>query len=193
MARPGRSQVMDAGVIVAIISAASAVVVAVITALLGLRSYRRQKDVDRTEELRKERAKAYSEYLSAYAETERWRGISGKEKEFGEALLNYSQNYSALFNIAVDKVIRPTSSFHEFVFVERYGDWVWEKWLAEWKLRHAAMLVAMREDAFVQETDIAANELAERLPWYTDWDIAEKSQQEIPTGSSSAGPPAEDQ
>jgi hypothetical protein len=183
---------MDAGVIVAIISAASAVIVAVITALLGLRSYRRQKVVDREEELRKERAKAYSAYLSAYAETERWRGVGGKEKEFGEALLNYSQHYSALFNIAVDDVIRPTSSFHEFVFVERYGDWVWEEWLAEWKLRHAAMLVAMREDAFVQETDIAADELAERLPWYTDWDIAEKSQQEIPTGSS-AEPPKEDQ
>jgi hypothetical protein len=142
--------------------------------------------------LRKERAKAYSAYLSAYAETERWRGVGEKEKEFGEALLNYSQNYSALFNIAVDNVIRPTSSFHEFVFVERHGDGVWETWLAEWKLRHAAMLVAMREDAFVQETDIAANELAERLPWYTDWNISEKSQQEIPTGSP-AEPPKEDQ
>jgi hypothetical protein len=183
---------VDAGVIVAIISAASAVIVAVITALLGLRSYRRQKAVDREEELRKERAKAYSAYLSAHAETERWRGVDGKEKEFGEALLNYSQNYSALFNIAVDDVIRPTSSFHQFVFVESHGDWTWEDWLAEWKLRHAAMLVAMRKDAFVQETDIAANELAGRLPWYTDWNIAEKSQQEIPTGSS-AQSPAENQ
>ena len=73
---------MDTGVIVAIISAASAVVVAVITALLGLRSYRRQKAVDREEELRKERAKAYSAYLSAYAETERWKGVDGKEKEY---------------------------------------------------------------------------------------------------------------
>ncbi len=45
---------MDAGIIVTIISAASAVIVAVITALLGLRSYRRQKAVDREEDLRKE-------------------------------------------------------------------------------------------------------------------------------------------
>jgi hypothetical protein len=185
-------KVVDAGIIVAIISAASAVILAVITALLGLRSYRRQKAVDREEDLRKERAKAYAAYLSTYTETERWRGVSGKQKEFGEALLKYSKNYSALFNVAVDSVIRPTSKFHEFVFVESHGDWTWEKWLAEWKLRHAAMLVAMREDAFVQDTDIAADELAERLPWYTDWDIAEKSQQEIPTGSS-AEPPKEDQ
>ncbi len=183
---------MDAGVIVAIISAASAVAVAVLTALFGLRSYRNQKDVDREEELRKERAKAYAAYLSTYAETERWRSIPKKQEEFGKALLTYSQNYSALFNIAGDKVIRPTSSFHEFVFVERHGDWAYDRWLAQWKLRHAAMLVAMREDAFVQETDIAAEELAERLPWYTDWDIAEKSQQEIPTGSP-AEPPKEDQ
>jgi superfamily II DNA or RNA helicase len=27
-------------------------------------------------------------------------------------------------------------------------------------------------------------ELAERLPWYTDWNIAEKFQLEIPTSSS---------
>jgi hypothetical protein len=177
-------KLVDAGVIIAIISAASAVSVAAVTALFGLSSYRRQKAVDRSEELRKERSKAYSAYLSAYAETERWRGVSGKEKEFGEALLKYSKCYSALFNVAVDSVIRPTSSFHEFVFVESYGDWPWEKWLAEWKLRHAAMLVAMRTDAFVQVSDLAAEELAERLPWYTDWNIAEKSQQEIPTGSS---------
>ena len=182
---------MDAGVIVAIISAASAVGVAALTALLGLLSYRRQKSVDREDELRKERSKAYSAYLSAYAETERWRGVDGKEKEFGEALLAYSKQYSALFNIAVDSVIRPTSSFHEFVFVESHGDWAWEKWLAEWKLRHAAMLVAMREDAFVQTTDLAAGELAERLPWYTDWNIAEKSQQEIPTSSSTESPSEE--
>jgi hypothetical protein len=179
---------VNTGVIVAIISAASAVLVAITTALLGLRSYRRQKAVDREEELRKERAKAYAAYLSTYTETERWRGVGGKEIEFGEALLNYSQNYSALFNVAVDRVIRPTSRFHEFVFVESHGDWTWNKWLAEWKLRYAAMLVAMREDAFVQTTDIAADELAERLPWYTDWDIAEKSQQEIPTGSSAEIP-----
>ncbi len=179
---------MDAGVIVAIISAASAVVVAVITALLGLRSYRRQKAVDREEELRKERAKAYAAYLSTYAETERWRSIPKKQEEFGKALLTYSQNYSALFNVAVDSVIIPTSRFHEFVFVENNSDWTYDRWLAEWKLRYAAMLVAMREDAFVQKTNISAGELAGRLPWYFDWDIAEKSQQEIPTGSPVESP-----
>jgi hypothetical protein len=87
--------------------------------------------------------------------------------------------------------IRALPSFHEFVFVESHGDWTWDKWLAEWKIRHAAMLVAMRQDALIQATDIAADELAGRLPWYTDWDILEKSQQEIPTGSS-AESPAED-
>lgn len=176
---------MDAGVTVAIITAASAVAVAAVTALFGLFSYRRQKAVDREEELRKERSKAYSAYLSAYAETERWRGVGGREKEFGEALLSYSKTYSALFNIAVDSVIRPTSSFHEFVFVERHSDQTREEWLAEWKLRHASMLVAMRKDAFVQASDLAAEELAGRLPWYTDWNIAEKWQQEIPAGGSS--------
>jgi hypothetical protein len=46
----------------------------------------------------------------------------------------------------------------------------------------------MREDAFVQKTDISAGEFAGRLPWYFDWDIAEKSQQEIPTDSPVESP-----
>ena len=80
--------------------------VAAVTALFGLHSYRSQKKVNREEELWKERVKAYSAYLSAYAETERWKGVDGKEKEFGEALLKYSQADSALFNVVVDDVIR---------------------------------------------------------------------------------------
>ena len=188
-----RVKVVDAGVIVAIISAASAIVVAALTALFSLRSYRNQKVVDREEELRKDRAKAYLGYLSAYAETEKWRGgggvaKEGKEKEFGESLLNYNKSYSALFNIAVDPVIRPTCSFHEYVFVESHGDLPWEEWLGEWKHRHAAMLVAMRQDAFVQGTDITAEELAERLPWYRYAKITQYSQQEIPSGSSAETP-----
>jgi hypothetical protein len=135
-------KVVDAGVIAAIIGAISAVAVAVLTALFGLRAYRNQKAidreeyrtqkaVDREEELRKERAKAYAAYLFAYAETERWRGVKGKEKEFGEALLSYSKNYSALFNVAEDSVINPTSSFHEFVFVEHNSDWDYYRWVTE--------------------------------------------------------------
>ena len=91
---------------------------AAVTALFGLHSYRNQKKVNREEELWKERVKAYSAYLSAYAETERWRGVDGKEKEFGEALLKYSKADSALFNVVVDDVIIPTSRFHEDVFAE---------------------------------------------------------------------------
>jgi hypothetical protein len=164
-----------------VIGAISAIAVAVVTAMVGLRTYPRQKAVDREEELRKARSKAYEAYLSTYAETERWRGVTGKEKEFGEALLSYSKNYSALFNVAEDSVIRPTSSFHEFVFVENNSDWDYYRWVTEWKRRHAAMLVAMRRDAFVQTTAISEEELAERLPWVFDWDIGAKSHEEIPT------------
>ena len=83
---------MDAAIVVAIIGAASDLAVAAVAALLSLISFRSQKDFDRKEESRAGRAKAYSEFLSAYAETERWRGVAGKEKEFGGALLDYSRS-----------------------------------------------------------------------------------------------------
>jgi hypothetical protein len=45
------------------------------------------------------------------------------------------------------------------------------------------MLVAMRTDAFVDTTEISEEALAERLPWYFDWDVTAKSQEEMPTKS----------
>jgi hypothetical protein len=176
-------KLVDAGVIAAIIGAISAVAVAIVTAILGLHTYPRQKAVDRSEELRKERGKAYAEYLSAYAEAERWRGVAGKEKEYGEALLAYSKKYGALFNVAVDSVLLPTTRFHEFVMVEDNSTLSYEEWVTEWKRRYAEMLVAMRTDAFVDTTEISEEALAERLPWYFDWDVAAKSQEEMPTKS----------
>jgi hypothetical protein len=185
---------MDAAVVAAIIGAGSAIAVAIVTAFLGLRSYRYQKQVDRREyseqkavdreeELRKDRGKAYAAYLSANAEMERWRGIAGKEQEFAEALVEYSKNYSALFNVAKDEVLRPAAAFHEFALVQNNSDWEYDKWVAEWKDRYATMLLAMRKDAFVQQTAMSEGELAERLPWYFDWDINAKSQEEVPTAT----------
>jgi hypothetical protein len=172
---------VDAGVIAAIIGAISAVAVAIVTAILGLHTYPRQKAVDRREELRKERGKAYADYLSTYAETERWRGVTEKEKEYGEALLAYSKKYGALFNVADDSVLLPTTRFHEFVMVEDNSNWSYEEWVTEWKHRYAAMLVAMRRDAFIDTTELSEEALAERLPWYFDWDVKAKSQEELPT------------
>jgi hypothetical protein len=60
--------VVDAGVIAAIIGAISAVAAAVLGGIFGLRTYPRQKDIDRKEKLREERAKTYAAWLSAYAE-----------------------------------------------------------------------------------------------------------------------------
>ena len=46
--------------------------------------------------------------------------------------------------------------------------------------RYAKMLLLMRKDAFVAETAMSEDELAKRLPWYFDWDIKAKSQEEVP-------------
>jgi hypothetical protein len=175
---------MDAGIISAIVGGISglggAVLTALVTALLGLKTYRKQKQVDRDEELRRERAKAYTAYLSAYAKTERWRGVEGREKEFADALLRYSSSYSAVLNIGSNRVFETIARFHNFVFLEDNSDWDFTRWRTEYKLRYAAVLLEIR-NAIVEDYDISAEEIAGSLPWDIQWNISEKSHSEVPT------------
>ena len=175
---------MDAGIITAIVGGilglAGAALTALVTAVVGLRTYRKQKQVDRDEELRKERAKTYTAYLSAYAETERWRGVQGRETEFADALVHYSSSYSAVLNIGSNKVFEPIAKFHSFVFLESNPDWDFSQWRTEYKRRYAAVLVEIR-NAIVEDYDISAEEFAGSLPWDIQWDVSEKSHNEVPT------------
>lgn len=170
---------MDAGQIVgivtALIGAGSALVVAVLGGIFGFITYPRQKAVDRKEELRKERAKAYAEVLAAYAETERWYGVKGQEDIFAEAFLKYSQAYSALFNVADNKVLNPATKFHEFVWVRAPADLDDKQWEEKWRSLYAAMLVEMRDDAFIGQNNVKVNDIVQRLPWYFDWHTEQKA------------------
>jgi hypothetical protein len=66
----GGVKVVDAGIVAALIGAVAAIAVVLVTAVVGLRTYPRQKEVERREELRKGRGTAYGEYLAAYADVE---------------------------------------------------------------------------------------------------------------------------
>jgi hypothetical protein len=166
--------------IVVIVSALIAAVAGLgavgLTAFLGLLTYPKQKDIDRKEDLRKGREKAYAEYLAAYAEVQRFRGVPGKDEDFAKAQVKYSQTYSALFNLADNNVLRPTSEFHEFLYADT-SDLPPERWAREWIRLYTEMLVQMREDAFVGESTVTEQEIASRLPWYFDWPAETNAQE----------------
>jgi hypothetical protein len=164
-------------IVTAIIAGGAAVVAAVIGGIFSFRTYPNQKKADREEEERKARATAYSGLLVAYAETERWYGVSGQEDKFAEAFLKYSQAYSALFNVANNNVINPTSRFHEFVWVRTpNGQLSNADWETQWRNLYATMLVAMRNDAFVGQNDVGVDDILQRLPWYFQWNAEDKAQ-----------------
>jgi hypothetical protein len=155
-------------IVAALIAAVAGLGAVGLTAFLGLLTYPKQKEIDRREDLRKERAKAYAEYLAAYAEAARLNGVKGKEEEFAKAQVNYNQKYSALFNLADNNVLTPTTAFHNFLY-EETSNLPPEDWAREWITRYTEMLVQMREDAFVGESTVTENEIANSLPWYFEW------------------------
>jgi hypothetical protein len=167
---------VDAGIVAAFIGAVAAIAVVVVTAVFGLYTYPRQKAVDRKEDLRKGREKAYAEYLAAYAEAERWNGVAGKEKEFDKALRTYSQKYSTLFNLADNNVLKPTSEFHEFLYTDT-SNLPPDEWAQEWIRLYTEVLIQMRKDAFVGESTVSKEEIAKRLPWYFEWQPETKAQE----------------
>jgi len=180
----GGEVVMDPSQVVAIatgiIGGGAAIIAAILAGIFGLRTYPSQKRLDLKEQRRKDRETAYSNLLTAYAETERWYGVQGQESKFAEAFLKYSQAYSALFNVADNNVLTPASEFHGFVWVrtpkQRMSD---ADWAAGWRERYAKMLFEMRADAFVSDSDVTEDDIRERLPWYVSWDTEEKAQQRL--------------
>jgi hypothetical protein len=183
---------MDLGqilsLIVALIGVAGGVLVAAFTARFGLKNYQQQKKFDRDTELRRERGTAYNNYLNAYTEAQRWRGVEGKEEKFTEVLQAYSQAYNALFPIAKSEVLLAITKFHEHTWLE--GDnsfkevaWLepslaqkkWDKWVTTWKQLYASMILEIRIDAF-DASGLSVASLAERLPWYFDWGADQKAQ-----------------
>jgi hypothetical protein len=78
-------------IVAALIAAVAGLGAVGLTAFLGLLTYPKQKDIDRREDLRKEIAKTYAEYLAAYAKAARLNGVQGKEEEFAQAQVEYNE------------------------------------------------------------------------------------------------------
>jgi hypothetical protein len=187
-------RIVDAGVIAAIIGAISALGVVVLTAFLSLRSYPKQKAIDREEyrnqkdvdrehyadqkridreiELRDLRMKAYERYLKAYRGNTSlydFAHIPAKDSPVKiKAVNEYWLAYSNLFQIAPDPVLLAVAQFHKLAWMEDTDLWG-EAWNKEFKRLYAKMIIEMRRDAFkkteFETTELEQELVEERLPF----------------------------
>ena len=149
------------------------VIVAVVTALLGMASYLYQKRTDMKVELRNRRVKEYDRYLTAY------RGYTSLY-DFGpppaedspekiKAVNEYWLAYSNLFNIASDRVLLAASAFHKLAWMDATDKDLAdkkteEKFNEDFKELYTTMILKMRHD-FSEKTELDSKEIAERLPF----------------------------
>ena len=105
---------------------------------------------------------------------------STKKKDFAEAFVKYSQKYSALFNVADNNVLEPTTKFHTFRWVTDPSSLPTDKWEAKWRELYAKMLFEMRADAFVDRSTLTEDKIKKSLPWYFEWQAEEKALEKVP-------------
>lgn len=151
-----------------LIAAAGIIIGAVLTAMLGVRTYReqkridrenyrQQKDIDRQVDLRKRKEEEYLHYLKAYEDYSRAKFL-GQPEKLAEASAEYDAAINNLFLIAPDDVIRAVTDFHwAGIRTEQTSD--------KWKELCATMIITMRQDVF-DATKLSIAEIGDRLPWY---------------------------
>ena len=149
------------------------VVVAVVTALLGMASYLYQKRTDMNVELRNRRVKEYDRYLTAY------RGYTSLY-DFGptpaddsedrvKAVNEYWLAYSNLFYVASDPVLLAVTEFHQLAWMDSTN---WdladeekeETFNQEFKALYTTMIMEMRNDVS-EKTELKRAIVEERLPF----------------------------
>lgn len=145
----------------------TALLVAFVTAVLGLVSYLWQKRTERKVELRNRRMKEYERYLTAFRKYESLydfgRNPADDSKERIEAVNEYWMAYSNLFHIASDSVLLTVVAFHKFAWLSD-PDLAGEAYDRKFKDLYAPVIIEMRSDAF-QRTKLQQNQIEENLPF----------------------------
>jgi hypothetical protein len=174
----GGIKVVDPGVIAAIIGALSAAAVVVLTAHFGLRSYTKQKsvdrenyaaekEIDRENELRNQRRKEYERYLTAYRGVASLYDFDPPPADNSEvrikAVHEYWLAYSKLFNIASDPVLLAVTEYHKFEYMQDH-DLTGDAYEEKFKQLYATMIIEMRKDT-TEETELQQDLIEERLPF----------------------------
>ena len=152
------------------------ILVAVVTAIFGIFSYKQQKRedsknyveqkrIDREVDLRKQRIEDYERYITAYQKDTSLYDFDPRPTETSEAKLQarseYWVAYSNLFQIASDPVLRAASDFHKFWWEYDSTD---EEQNEEIASLYAKMIMAMREDVS-EKTNMTLEDIEGRVPF----------------------------
>jgi hypothetical protein len=146
----------------ALITILGTILAAVVTAAVGIRSYRSQKDTDRQVELRKQQRAAYEAYMQSYYD---WTYTEDGSDEDEKAKDVYRQAYFKLFPLASDSFLRAAMTFHTYVWEEPYPDFAKEADREKFEKLWASLVVEMRKDANV-ESQLIQKEIEDHIPWY---------------------------
>jgi hypothetical protein len=158
-----------------LITATGVVTAAVVAAILARRSYVKQKESDREEDLRMKRAGEYEGYIKAFREVvyhaERLHqpGRDDEKTEWflGEARARYDEAYNYLTVIASDRVFLRATDLHERLSQHYDGESIdTDKMRADEEIKnlYTELIVAMREDCF-EATELSKEQINPRLNW----------------------------
>jgi hypothetical protein len=154
-----------------------AVVPTVIAALIGVWTYReqkkvdrenyiRQKETDRSIELRAQRKQAYEGYLTAYRKYTSLYDFDPQPADNSEAVIRavneYWLAYSNLFHIASDPVLTAVSNFHNWAWLGNPS--VTEENVNDFREKYAAIIITMREDVS-EKTSLSLDEIKYIAPF----------------------------
>jgi len=158
-----------------LITATGVIAAAVVAAILARRSYVRQKEIDREEDLRKRRAEEYESYIKAFREViwhaehlHQHGGTDSDTKWFlGEARAKYDEAYNYLIVIASDKAFLRATDLHDRLSQYYVGESIdTEKMRADREIRdlYTDLIIEMRRDCF-EVTRLSKEEIDPRLNW----------------------------
>ena len=139
----------------------TAVVVAVVTALLGMASYLYQKRTDRQVELSKQQREAYQRYMQSYYD---WTLTKEGTREDEEAKNKYRKAYFKLFPLASDSFLKAAFAFHTFSWEEPYPDFNKKEDRKEFDEKWTTLVLEMRKDAEIK-SQITEKEIEQHIPW----------------------------
>lgn len=139
----------------------TSVVVACVTALLGIGSFTFQKRAERKAEISKDQKVAYTQYLKSYHDWTRTKEDSEEDRKASEA---YVRAYQDLFPLASDGFLRAATAFHNFLWVPPYPNFSEDPDCTVLNRLWTGLVLNMRKDAIVASR-VKREEIERQMPW----------------------------
>jgi hypothetical protein len=147
---------VDPTIVESLITSAGPLLAALVVASAAYFGYGRQKEADRKYDLKKINQEEYQQYLLAFQEASRWKGVDDDLHAKAENRYHNTQNYMLLH--ASEDVIRAVNAAHRYYVEADRVDW------QTFKRLYAQMIIAMRADGY-SPISLSVRELADNIPW----------------------------